>query len=93
MVGVKTMHITFEIDGEAKALYIRLREGDIAQTVEYPEEQEVFLDLDEKGQLLGIEVLDPAGIDIESVLRSISGQYGVDDLSSLLSKSLIELAA
>lgn len=93
MVGVETMHITFEIDGEAKALYIRLREGDIAQTTEYPEEQEVFLDLDEQGQLLGIEVLDPAGIDIESVLKKLSERYGIDDLSSLVSKSLIELAA
>ena len=93
MVGVEIMHITFEIDGEAKALYIRLREGDIAQTMEYAEEQEVFLDLDGQGQLLGIEVLDPAGIDIESVLRGLSERYGVDDLSSLVNKSLVELAA
>ena len=93
MVGVGKMHITFEIDGEAKALYIRLREGDISQTTEYPEEQEVFLDLDGQGQLLGIEVLDPAGIDIESVLKKLSERYGIDDLSSLVSKSLVELAA
>jgi uncharacterized protein YuzE len=87
------MHITFEIDGEAKALYIRLREGDIARTTEYAEEREVFLDLDEQGQLLGIEVLDPAGIDIELVLKGISERYGIDDLSSLVTKSLVELAA
>ena len=86
------MHITFEIDGEAKVLYIRLREGDVAETIEYPEEQEVFLDLDEQGQLLGIEVLDPAGIDIESIFRDLAERYGIDDLCSLVYKSLVELA-
>ena len=93
MVGVRTMHITFEIDGEAKALYIRLREGNIAETIEYPEEQEVFLDLDEQGGLLGIEVLDPSGIDMESIFKDLSERYGIGDLSSLVNKSLVELAA
>ena len=87
------MHITFEIDGEAKALYIRLREGEIARTMEYPEEQEVFLDLDGQGQLIGVEILDPAGINMESILKELSERYGIDDLSSLVNKSLIELAA
>jgi uncharacterized protein YuzE len=93
MVGVRTMHVTFEIDGEAKALYIRLREGEIARTIEYAEEQEVFLDLDEQGQLIGVEVLDPAGINIESILKELSERYGIHDLSSLVNKSLVELAA
>ena len=87
------MHITFEIDGEAKALYIRLREGDITETIEYPEEQEVFLDLDEQGRLLGIEVLDPSGVDMESIFKDLSERYGIGDLSSLVNKSLVELAA
>lgn len=92
MVGVRTMHITFEIDGEAKALYIRLREGSIAETIEYPAQQEVFLDMDEQGHLLGIEVLDPSSIDIESIFKELSQRYGIDDLTSLASKSLVELA-
>ena len=87
------MHITIEIDNEAKALYIRLRDGKIAKTVKYPEIQEIFLDIDENEQLLGIEILDPSGIDLALVLRNIAERYGIDDLSSLVNKSLVELAA
>jgi len=87
------MHITLEVDEEAKALYFRLREGKIAKTAEYPEVEEIFLDLDEHGQVLGIEVLDPGGIDIQSVLAELSKRYNIVDLSPLLSKSLVELVA
>ena len=87
------MHITIEIDNEAKALYIKLKDGEIAKTVEYPEIQEIFLDIDENEQLLGIEILDPSGIDLALVLRNIAERYGIDDLSSLVNKSLVELAA
>jgi uncharacterized protein YuzE len=87
------MHITIEIDDEAKALYIRLKEGKIIKTIEYKEIQEIFLDIDENEQLLGIEILEPSGIDLASVLRDIAERYGIDDLSSLVNKSLIELAA
>ena len=87
------MHITIEIDGEVRALYVRLRDGEIAETIEYPEQQEIFLDLDEKGQLLGIEVLEPSGVDLVSIFKNIARDYGVDDLSSLVNKSLVELAA
>lgn len=87
------MHIILEIDEEAKALYFRLREGEIAETVEHPGQQEVFLDLDKQGRLLAIEILDPSSVDIKSVFKELSERYGIDDLSSLLGKSLIELAA
>ena len=87
------MHITLEIDREAKALYFRLRQGDIAETIEYSEGQEIFLDLDERGQLLAIEVLDPGSIDIQSIFRELAELYSIDDLSSLINKSIIELAA
>ena len=87
------MHITLEIDREAKALYFRLRQGDIAETIEYSEGQEIFLDLDERGQLLAIEVLDPGSIDIQSIFRELAELYSIDDLSSLVNKSIIELAA
>lgn len=87
------MHITLEVDEEAKALYFRLREGEIAETVEYPKVEEIFLDLDEQGQVLGIEVLDPGSINIQSVFAELSKRYNIVDLSSLLSKSLVELVA
>jgi len=92
MVGV-IMHITIEIDGDAKALYFRLREGDISETIEYPEGKEVFLDLDERGQVLAIEVLEPAGIDMRATFRKLAERYGIEELGSLVDKSIIELAA
>jgi len=87
------MHITLEIDEEAKALYFRLREGEIAETVEYPEQQEIFLDFDEDGRVLAIEVLDPGGVDIQSIFKELAKRYGIEDLSSLINKPLITLAA
>ncbi len=86
------MHIIIEIDGEARALYVRLQDGEIAKTIEYPD-QEIFLDLDGQGQLLGIEILDPSGIDLATILKNIAKEYRIDDLSSLIYKSLVELAA
>ena len=53
----------------------------------------MFLDLNENNQLLGIEILDPSRIDLKAILKDLSNQYGIDDLSSLVNKSLIELAA
>lgn len=87
------MHITLEVDEEAKALYFRLRKGEIAETVEYPEVEEIFLDMDEHGQVLGIEVLDPGSLDMQSVFAELSKRYNIADLSPLLSKSLVELVA
>ena len=87
------MHITLEVDEEAKALYFRLREGEIAETVEYPEVEEIFLDLDDQGQVLGIEILDPGSVDMQSVFAELCKRYNIVDLSPLLSKSLEELVA
>jgi uncharacterized protein YuzE len=87
------MHITLEVDEEAKALYFRLRKGEIAETIEYPEVEEILLDLDDQGQVLGIEILDPGSIDMQSVFAELSKRYNIVDLSSLLSKSLMELVA
>lgn len=87
------MHITIEIDEEAKALYFRLREGDVAETIEYPTGQEIFLDLDEQGQVLAIEILDPGGINLQAILSELAERYSIDNLGSIVNKSLIELAA
>jgi uncharacterized protein YuzE len=87
------MHITIEIDEDAKALYFRLKHGEIAETLEYPKAREVFLDLNEQGQLLGIEVLDPRNLDMRLVFKDIAETYEIPDFSSLIDKPIIELAA
>ncbi|MGD0623700.1 MAG: DUF2283 domain-containing protein [Thermodesulfobacteriota bacterium] len=45
-----------EYDREVDALYIRLQEKYVARTVEL--EEGLNIDLDEKGKLIGLEVLD-----------------------------------
>jgi uncharacterized protein YuzE len=45
-----------EYDREVDALYIRLQEKYVARTIEI--EEELNLDLDENGKLIGLEVLD-----------------------------------
>ena len=45
-----------EYDREVDALYIRLQEKYVAKTVEL--EEGLNIDLDEKGKLIGLEVLD-----------------------------------
>jgi uncharacterized protein YuzE len=47
------MQLTY--DPEARAVYLQLRDGDIARTV--ADGRGLMLDLDAAGQLLGVEVL------------------------------------
>jgi uncharacterized protein YuzE len=48
--------VKIEYDREADALYIRIQEKYVARTVEL--EEGINLDLDDKGKLIGLEVLD-----------------------------------
>jgi len=87
------MRITIEIDDKARALYLKLSDHEIASTEEYLAEREVLLDLDASGELVGVEILDPCDLDVEDILRDISIRYDVPDLTGLLQKRLLELAA
>lgn len=48
--------VSVQIDAEAEAAYLRLGRGQVARTVEFAED--IFVDLDEFGVALGIELLD-----------------------------------
>ncbi|HIE26187.1 TPA: DUF2283 domain-containing protein [Candidatus Poribacteria bacterium] len=74
-------------------MYFRLKDGVIAQTLEYPKAREVFFDLNEQGQLIGIEVLEPGSLDMQLVFRDIAETYEIQDFSSLIDKPISELAA
>ena len=50
------LRVILEYDGEADAAYLRLGEGRVAETIEV--ERGVLLDLDEKGRVVGVEVLE-----------------------------------
>jgi len=54
---------SLEFDKEACALYVRLKEGKPARSE--PVGESIILDLDERGELLGIEVLLPPDVDEE----------------------------
>ncbi|MFN3479305.1 MAG: DUF2283 domain-containing protein [Thermodesulfovibrionales bacterium] len=62
-----------EYDRYAKALYIRLQEKERSRTVEINEK--LNLDLDEKGNLIGIEILNPEDYPVEEILRPIVEEY------------------
>ena len=56
-------------DRVSDALYIRVRDGRVVDSVEVSEG--VILDLDEKGRILGIEVLEysKSGVDVDRLIK------------------------
>ena len=50
--------LTIDYDPQAKAVYINIKDGKIAKTIE--KSDQFFLDLDKDGGLLGIEILNPS---------------------------------
>ena len=64
-----------EYDKEVDALYIRLQEKDVARTQEVSDG--VNLDFDDKGRLIGLEVL------------SVSKRYSSSDIFNLSTENLI----
>ncbi|GAB4406297.1 MAG: DUF2283 domain-containing protein [Thermodesulfovibrionales bacterium] len=66
-----------EYDRYAKALYIRLQEKERSRTVEINEN--LNLDMDEKGNLVGIEILNPEDYPVEKILRPVVEEYTEKD--------------
>lgn len=70
-----------EYDYYAKALYIRLQEKDAKRTVEINEN--LNLDMDEKGNLIGIEILNPEDYPLEKILKPIVEEYTEKDAENI----------
>lgn len=66
-----------EYDRYAKALYIRLQEKERSRTVEINEN--LNLDMDEKGNLIGIEILNPEDYPVEKILKPVVEEYTEKD--------------
>ncbi len=65
-------------DNDAKALYIALSvDSKAARTIEFS--SQTFLDLDQKGELIGVEMLSPNRSD----LKRIAKQYHHPELSRI----------
>lgn len=70
-----------EYDYYAKALYIRLQEKDAKRTVEINEN--LNLDMDEKGNLIGIEILNPEDYPMEKILKPVVEEYTEKDAENI----------
>ncbi|OGR84147.1 MAG: hypothetical protein A2902_06525 [Elusimicrobia bacterium RIFCSPLOWO2_01_FULL_64_13] len=68
-------------DPEAKALYIQIKDAKIKRTVEFG--PETFVDLDSKGDLIGVEMLHPGKL---TILRRIAREYQVPFLGRVPSE-------
>lgn len=65
-------------DNEVKAMYIALSaDAKVAKTVEFS--SQTFLDLDESGELIGIEMLNPNRTDLQNIAR----KYHCPELSRI----------
>jgi len=73
-----------EYDHYAKALYIRLQEKERDRTLEINENLNV--DLDEKGNLIGIEILNPGDYPIEKILKPSVEEYTEKDAEAVALK-------
>jgi uncharacterized protein YuzE len=82
------MFLTITVDDEANALYVKLRDGKVSRTEEYPID-EVFVDLDSSGQVVGVEILHPVNINVSTVCKEISSKYKTPDFSRFLVEPLI----
>lgn len=64
-----------DYDPEADAMYIRLREGDIDDTVEA--NKYIFVDVDNEGIPLGIEILFAGRLHKKEDITSVTVNFGV----------------
>lgn len=69
------MTITFKLDPEVDALYLRINAGDVARTVEV--EESVFIDVDKDGNTLGLEFVNAE--DFLPFIGRHGGQLGIPD--------------
>ncbi len=64
-------------DPKADALYVKMREGKVAKTIEYSED--IFVDLNSHNVLIGIELLSPSEVSTAEV-RKIAQKFHTPSL-------------
>jgi len=71
-----------EYDGDADAIYVKLRDGEISKTIEA--DPNFLLDLDRNGRLLGLEILNVKHLGAQKskkVLKTAAKQYNASELN------------
>ncbi len=88
---IKILEITY--DPQAKASYIALSEKSVSKTVEYADF--VNLDLDSKGDLVGIELLwvrpRKVTVQVHRKLAQLAEEYRIPELRRLHPEKLAEI--
>jgi uncharacterized protein YuzE len=74
--------MNIRIDTEARAVYMEFKHEKVARTVEFA--PETFIDLDTRGRLLGIELLNPGTLEVQ--LRKIRNRFHIPDNKHLRSE-------
>lgn len=64
------------------AVYFKLLENKVAKTIE-ADEPDVFVDVDAKGAVVGIELINPAVVNLKKVLKKLASRYKLDSLKQL----------
>ena len=64
------------------AVYFRLSEKEVARTIE-ADEPDVFIDVDEAGHIVGVELINPLSVNLKKLLKKVAGRYKHEGLTKL----------
>jgi uncharacterized protein YuzE len=71
----------FKHENEIEAIYIKLRDGKVFKSEELGPHGEAVIDLDKSGNVLGIEMLEPAKITVR-FFNKIKKQFNIKELNN-----------
>jgi uncharacterized protein YuzE len=85
--GVKTIGIEIEEGARGVvAVYFRVSSEAVAETLEVV--NDVFVDLDKKGGLVGFEMINPKSVHIAKIIKKVTKDYGKTALNDISTKRL-----
>lgn len=86
-----TLNFTIYIDdNEIEAIYLKIRNNKIYKSEEIGSNGEAVIDLDRRGQVVGIEMLEPGRVTVREI-RNIQKKYNIPELQHLNINKLHEV--
>ncbi len=82
------MTVTFELDEDVNALYVRVKTGTVAKTLKISDS--VFLDVDRQNRTIGIEFVDAD--EFLPFIRQHQGRLGIPERFETISEDLFSAA-
>ena len=80
-IGVINFSV-YRHDGEIEAIYIRLKDGKVSKSREIGRYGEAVVDLDKRGNVVGIEMLEPGKVTV-SLMNRIKKEFNLQELGTL----------